>query len=333
MNRDASLPEPVREDAATRAVVAVVIPCYKVERQVCDVIAGIGPEVDFIYCVDDCCPNGSGKHIESHCQDQRVRVIYNERNLGVGGATIAGYRRALQDRARIIVKIDGDGQMNPALIRKFVRPIETSRADYTKGNRFFSPESVRGMPGIRLLGNAVLSFFSKLSTGYWQVIDPANGYTAIHAEVLRMLPLEKISQRYFFESDMLFRLNSVGAVLEDIPMDAVYGNEESNLRIHSIIGEFLFRHMLNFFKRIFYNYFLRDFNIASVELVAGFLMLGFGSGFGAVKWLDSLMSGVAVTAGTVMLAGLPVILGVQFLLSFLAYDMSHSASTPLHRRL
>jgi len=177
-------------------VVAVVIPCYKVVRHICDVIAGIGKEVARIYCVDDCCPDGSGKHIESNCCDSRVTVLYNSRNLGVGGTTMTGYRRAMQDGAQIVLKIDGDGQMNPALIPRFIYPILASRADYTKGNRFFNPESLRGMPAVRLCGNAALSFITKLSTGYWQVMDPTNGYTAIHTRALEQLPLEKISSRY-----------------------------------------------------------------------------------------------------------------------------------------
>lgn len=315
------------------SVVAVVIPCFKVRDAICDVIAGIGDEVALIYCVDDCCPEGSGRHIELNCSDHRVTVLYHTDNRGVGGATMTGYQRAMQDGAGIIVKIDGDGQMDPALIGRFIKPISSSRADYTKGNRFFKLESLRGMPRSRLFGNAVLSFITKLSSGYWHIVDPTNGFTAIHARVLEQLPLDKISCRYFFESDILFRLNTVGAVIEDVPMDAVYGGEHSSLQIHRIIGDFLFKHVRNLFKRVIYNYFLRNFSIASVQMVVGGLLLAFGVGFGLVKWMDSLSSGVAVTAGTVMLAGLPIILGIQFILSFLSYDMNESKQAPLHRRL
>lgn len=320
-------------NADTPIAVAVVIPCYKVTRHICEVIANIGEEVKYIYCVDDCCPEGSGKHIETYCHDARVTVLYNSRNLGVGGATMTGYRRALQDNAQIVVKIDGDGQMDPALIHRFIKPIEVSRADYTKGNRFFKPESLRGMPAVRLLGNTALSFIAKLSTGYWQIVDPTNGYTAIHARVLEQLPLDKISSRYFFESDILFRLNILGAIIEDVPMDAAYGSEQSSLKIHKVIGEFSFKHARNLFKRIIYNYFLRNFSIASVELVVGLLLLGFGMIFGTWKWMESTTTGIPVTAGTVMLASLPVILGIQLLLSFLAYDTRNLPQAPLHKRL
>lgn len=165
---------------------------------------------------------------------------------------MTGYRAALKDGIDIIVKIDSDGQMDPALIIDFVGPIVDGEADYTKGNRFFELEKVKSMPRIRLIGNAILSFMCKLSSGYWNLFDPTNGFTAIHADVARRLPFNSISKRYFFESDILFRLNTLRAVVIDIPMEAEYGDEISNLKISRIVGEFLVKHSKNFIKRIFY---------------------------------------------------------------------------------
>src|SRR3989304_3450683 len=147
--------------------IAVVVPCYKVKKHVLEVIASIGDEVWRIYVVDDACPDGSGKHVEEHCLDQRVRVIYHECNQGVGGAVITGYRAAITDGAEVIVKVDGDGQMDTSLIPNFIEPILAGEADYTKGNRFFDLEEIRAMPKVRLIGNAVLSFLTKLSSGSW----------------------------------------------------------------------------------------------------------------------------------------------------------------------
>jgi len=157
---------------------AVVIPSYRVADHILGVIAAIGPEVDRIYVVDDRCPDGSGSLVEQGCDDRRVTVIFHETNLGVGGAVMSGYRAAIADGMDIIVKIDGDGQMDPGLIGCFVRPIIDGEADYTKGNRFFDLEAVRAMPRVRLFGNALLSFMNKLSSGYWNLFDPTNGYTA-----------------------------------------------------------------------------------------------------------------------------------------------------------
>ena len=244
----------LQTDAQGGPKVAVIIPCYKVVRHVLGVIESIGPQVHANYAVDDCCPDGSGRYIQAHCKDPRVRVCFNAENQGVGGAVMAGYQQAIADGMDILVKIDGDGQMDPALLDDFIAPIIHGEADYTKGNRFFDLEGVRTMPTVRIFGNAVLSIMSKFSTGYWHLFDPTNGYTAIHAAVASRLPFSKISRRYFFETDILFRLNTLGAVVLDVPMQAHYGDEVSGLHIRKIVGEFLVKHLRNSAKRVFYNH-------------------------------------------------------------------------------
>ncbi|MFT9026932.1 glycosyltransferase family 2 protein [Acetobacter indonesiensis] len=311
-----------------RSRIAVVIPCYKVRQHIMDVIAGIGPEVHTIYIVDDCCPDNSGDFVLEHNSDNRVTILKHSINKGVGGAVITGYLAALKDNQDIIIKLDGDGQMDARLIPDFISPLLSGTADYTKGNRFFYLESLKGMPKIRLFGNAILSFMTKLSSGYWHLFDPTNGYTAIHRNALSHLPLEKISNRYFFETDMLFRLNTVQAIVLDIPMDAKYGDEVSNLKISQVALEFLQKNIVNMSKRIFYNYYLRDMSIASFELPFGILMLFVGIAFGISHWVHSLITNSFTSAGTVMLAGLPIIIGSQLILSFISYDI---ASTPNRR--
>lgn len=307
-------------------LIAVVIPAYKVKKQVLSVIQRIDKCVSKIYVIDDCCPEQSGEYVKENCSDNRVSVITHTENQGVGGAVMTGYSAALADNMDIVVKIDGDGQMDPGLLFDFIGPILSGDADYTKGNRFFNLEDLSQMPKIRLFGNAVLSFMNKLSSGYWHLFDPTNGYTAIHSEVLRHLSLEKISKRYFFESDMLFRLNTIRAVVCDVTMESKYGDEVSNLSIRHIWWEFLRKNVRNTASRIFYNYYLRDVSVASFELPLGLGLLLFGVPFGLSKWFDSYAEHSVASAGTVMLASLPVILGVQFLLAFLNYDIR---STPV----
>ncbi len=244
---------------------------------------------------------------------------------------MTGYREALAEGADVMVKVDGDGQMDPALIPDFVAPIVSGEADYTKGNRFFDIETVRAMPTLRLYGNAALSFMTKLSSGYWDLFDPTNGYTAIHADVARRLPFDKISSRYFFETDMLFRLNTLQSVVLDVPMVARYGDEVSNLRVASVVPEFLAKHLRNFAKRVFYNYYLRDMSVASIELPLGLAALAFGVVFGGYHWWRSFADGTSSTAGTVMLSGLPIIVGLQFVLAFLAHDVRAVPTRPIHR--
>ncbi len=311
--------------------ISVVIPCYNVKHHILSVIDSIGSEVSRIYVVDDKCPENTGKYVEEFCKDPRVRVVYNPENKGVGGATMAGYRQAMEDKSDIVVKIDGDGQMNPKLIPRFIQPIIEGCADYTKGNRFYSLESLETMPKIRIFGNAGLSFLSKLTSGYWNIMDPTNGYTAIHASVLSMLPLHKIDNRYFFESDMLFRLNTFRAVVREIPMDAIYGEEKSNLSILKVIKDFPAKHLVRFFKRLYYNYFMRDFNVCSVEIIFGTLLMLGGAIFGLIHWYLSIHRGIPATTGTVMLAALPVIMGFQLFLSAIHYDVMNIPKKPLHK--
>jgi dolichol-phosphate mannosyltransferase len=311
--------------------VAVVIPTYKARDHILGVIREIGPEVARIYVVDDCCPNDSGDFVISNCEDHRVTVIRHIENQGVGGAVMTGYQAAIHDGMSVLVKIDSDGQMDPALIMDFVAPIANGEADYTKGNRFYDLERVRSMPKVRLFGNAALSLLCKLSSGYWNIFDPTNGYTAIHADVARHLPSNKISRRYFFETDMLFRLNTLRAVVVDVPMEAKYGDEISNLRISKIIAEFAVKHGRNLLKRIFYNYYLRDMSLASIELPLGLLMATFGSVYGTYHWINSVQTGIPAQTGTVMLAAMPVLIGLQLILAFLSYDIASLPQRPLHR--
>lgn len=318
---------------ADSAKVSVVIPCFKVSGQVLDVLAAIGPEVSNVYVVDDCCPEGTGALVEANTTDPRVQVLYNPQNRGVGGAVLRGYASAIADGADIIVKIDGDGQMDPRILPRMIRPIRKGQADYTKGNRFYDLAGLGQMPALRVFGNSGLSFLAKLSTGYWTIFDPNNGYTAIHAKVARNLPIAKISKRYFFETDMLFRLYTLRAVVVDIPMHANYGSEISNLREWRVAFEFLVKHLRNFCKRIVYSYFLRDMSIASLELLFGVVLLGFGLVFGTYRWLEALHLGTVTPLGIIMLAALPVLLGLQLVLAFLSYDIANVPKRTVHEDL
>ncbi len=313
--------------------IAVVLPCFKSSGQVLGVIAKLPTFIDRIYVIDDACPEETGAHVSSNMNDARLVVIGHAKNQGVGGAVISGYLAALNDGIDIVIKIDSDGQMEPALIPTFISPIVEGRADYTKGNRFFELESLRDMPRVRLFGNAALSLVNKFSSGYWDVMDPTNGYTAIHTKVLRRLPLDKVAKRYFFESDMLFRLGVMRALVVDIPMDAVYADENSNLRVGSVLVDFPGKYLSRFFKRMFYNYLLRDFNAGSVQLLLGAMMFSAGSTFAFWHWYLSITTGVAATSGTVMLAAMPMLLGGHLLIGALNYDIASVPRRCLHQLL
>jgi dolichol-phosphate mannosyltransferase len=319
---------------ATAPKLAVVIPCYKVRRHLRSVIEAIGPEVSTIYCIDDGCPEHSVEEVQKQIPgEKRLRVIKHSRNEGVGAAVLSGYKAALDDGADVIVKIDGDGQMDPIFIPQLVSYILKGEADYVKGNRFYHLEGVRPMPWPRLLGNAGLSFLTKISTGYWHLFDPTNGFTAIHSSVVRELTFKKIHPRFFFESDMLFHLNLLRAVVLEVPMEAIYADEKSNLNPCGPLVLFPLLHLRNFLTRLFYSYFLRNFSIASLNLLIGSLFLAFGIIFGLTKWITNAKLGVVTTPGTVMISALSTILGTQLLIGFLSYDMADVPHTPIWPRL
>jgi dolichol-phosphate mannosyltransferase len=316
---------------SNRSDVVVVIPAYRVSSQILNVISQIGHEVTHIVVVDDSCPEHTGQLVERECKDPRVQVLYHSENKGVGGAMISGYQHALKLDPDVVVKLDGDGQMNPIEIPKLIKPVLDFDADYSKGNRFFNIETLRSMPKMRLIGNAGLSFFSKLSSGYWSVFDPNNGFTAISGKVLKRIDLTKIDSGYFFESDMLFRLNLTKAVVRDVPMNAFYGDESSSLSILKVIYEFPIKHFRNLLKRVFYNYFLREFSLASLNLFAGVLLLIYGAVYGSLNWLESRSTGIPSGEGSLILFTVTVLMGFQLLVSFFAYDIGHEPKSAISR--
>lgn len=306
-----------------------MVPCYRVRARVLEVLERIGPEVNLIFVVDDRCPEESGRLVQAQVSDRRVKVLFRESNGGVGAAMITGFRAALAAGATIVVKIDGDGQMDPKLIPRFIQPIERGRADFVKGTRFHTLHSAERMPLVRALGNAALSFMTKLSSGYWSTFDPTNGYFAVHAAALRAIDMKNLSPRFFFESDLLIKLGDVRAVVADLPMTAVYSGEKSNLSPFRVLFPFLGRHVYAFVRRIIYTYYLRDFNLASLSLLAGLPAFLFGVIFGALAWRQSNLTGIPATTGTVMVAVLPIVMGFQLLLFFFSYDIGNAPRQPV----
>ena len=319
--------------------IAVVIPCYRAAATVLDVIRAVPDEVERIYVVDDFCPDGTAALVDGAVAAPRVVLLRNPENLGVGGAVKKGYREALADGADIVVKLDGDGQMDPAFIPRLTAPIAAGEADYAKGNRFarrhLMPAAAAGgrrMPALRRIGNSLASFFHKGVTGQWGVIDPANGYTAIHRAALEAIDLEATADCYFFETDMLFQLGLAGAVVKDVPLPARYAGEVSSLRVRNVATRFPGLALHRFLKRIALRYFLDDFNVASMQMLIGLPLLLAGTALGFYHWLGALESGVAASAGTVMFAALPIILGFQLMLAAIGYDVARRPDVPLSRR-
>ena len=301
--------------------ICVIIPCYRVKNQILKVIQTIPAIIDKVYVIDDCCPEESGLYLERNNFDSRVEIIFHSINKGVGGALKTGYQKAIEDGFDIAIKIDGDGQMDPNLIPKFITPLIHNKADYTKGNRFFRLKYLKTMPKVRLFGNSGLSFITKLSTGHWNVMDPTNGYTAIRIDVLDFVDLDSIDNRYFFETDLLYQLGLIRARVVDIPMVAVYEDEHSSLSIKKVLFEFSWKHFKLFFKRIGINYFLRDFNIGSIFLILGTIFTLITLISGIPLWVHNAELSLETPVGTIIKYLLFSLIGLGGLSGWIMYDI------------
>lgn len=241
--------------------VIVVIPCYMVSNKILQVINEIPKYIDKIVCIDDKCPQNSGKKIlNKFSKKKKVVVLFNKSNLGVGGATMKGYIYAKKKNADIIIKIDGDGQMCIKDFKNFLDKLIKKKGDYIKGNRLTKKSDFKKMPKIRLVGNLILSYLSRLTSGYWNIFDFTCGFVCFNSTILDKINLKKISKDYFFEIDFINNLYFARTKIEDVKTKIIYNDEKSNLKIHKVIFPFLYKMFKNFFKRIIY-FHIKKFNI------------------------------------------------------------------------
>jgi dolichol-phosphate mannosyltransferase len=311
--------------------IAAVIPAFNVAGTI-EAVAGAMPDlITHVIVVDDGSTDGTASLVENlAARDARIELVHRDANGGVGAAMVTGFRRALELRAQIVVKIDGDGQMPLAFLPKLVTPLLDGRADYVKGNRFRDFEAIRQMPVLRRLGNLALSFLAKAATGYWNLFDATNGYTAIRGEVLAALPLQRVDRRWFFEISMLTRLYLAGAVVKDEPIPARYEGAPSNLSVAHILVDFPGRLVYAFLRRVVLRYFVYDFTIASLHLGAGLPLFVAGVLFGGYKWYWYASHRLAAPTGTVALAAVMIILGFQLLLSATVLDLQAVPRDPIN---
>ena len=310
--------------------IAVVIPCYRVEREINDVIANLPGYLKYIIVVDDASPDKTAEVVrESTQKDRRIILICHEKNQGVGGATLTGFRKALALGAQIIVKVDGDGQMDTTYLPDLLTPLIEGRADYTKGNRFRDFQALQEMPLVRRVGNMTLGFLTKAATGYWTLLDPANGFVAIRSNVLAQLALDQIDRTFFFETSMLANLYLIKAVVKDVSIPARYQGEISNLAVHKIVLEFPIKLLRTFIRRLILKNLIYDFSMESIYIVAGLPLLLFGLIFGITRWVAYASRNIPAPTGTVMLPTLSVLLGVQFMIAAIEIDLRSTPTEPL----
>ena len=310
--------------------IVAVIPCYRVEKEIQSVLGAVPSYIKYVIVVDDASPDSTADLVVASAKiDDRILLIRHPSNQGVGGAMITGYQKAWDKGAQIIVKIDGDGQMDMDRLPELLKPLIEGRADYTKGNRFRDFVSLQKMPLIRRIGNMGLAFLAKAATGYWNLFDPTNGFSAIRAEALAQLPLQQIDRTYYFETSMLAYLYLIGAVVKDVPMPARYRGEVSSLSIQRVLFEFPFKLIATLIRRLLLKNFIYDFSMASIYLLIGLPLLMFGLTFGIYKWIQYASRGIPAPTGTVMLPTLSVLLGIQLLLSAIEIDLRSVPMEPI----
>lgn len=302
---------------------AVVIPYYNASNHIANVVAKLPDSIFAVIIVDDVSKEVlPEKDIRDSINPKTELVILrNDLNLGVGGATKRGFQYAITMNVDVVVKVDADDQMDTSYIPQLLKPLLKNKAEMSKGNRFRDLEALKKMPFTRRFGNLFLSFLTKIATGYWNNFDPTNGFIAIKVSVLKKIDINKLSNRYFFETSLISELYFVKARIKDVAMPAIYGDEKSSMRLWTIPVSFSLRLFKLFIKRLVKQYLLYDFCLGSIYLIIGLPLFLFGVIFGVYEWIHYASMNVPAPTGTIMVVALTVILGFQLLLQGLQYDV------------
>ena len=287
--------------------ICVVVPAFNEEHSIGKVIESIPEFVDHIVVVDDGSTDSTAQIAASYPRkDVRVELLKRLGRGGVGAAIISGHERVIQLSGDIAAIIAGDGQMDPEYLPTLLDKI-LEGYDYAKGNRFLVEGHLSGMPKYRMFGNFMLSIFSKIASGYWNVFDHDNGYTAIRCTTLRKLPLNRLSRDYNFERDMLVQLNILGARVADVPIESRYPDRYSKMRLYTFIPKASFFLMRRFFQRIFKKYLFNDVKPFGILFPPGLLLFVWGFFYGVyltyLRYLDPRH--ISPSTGTVMISVLP----------------------------
>jgi len=310
--------------------IGVVVPAYNEEMLIGETLNNIPAYVDKIYVVDDGSTDKTVEVVEGFAEnDGRTILIRHEENKGVGAAIVSGYKKALEDGTDVVAVMAGDNQMDAAFLPSLLDPIIEGEADYAKGNRLLSPEYRRGMSKWRFFGNSILTFLTKMASGYWQLMDPQNGYTAISEQALERINLDLIYPWYGYCNDLLVKLNVYGFRVVDVPHPARYGKEKSKIKYSKYIPKVSWLLLKDFLWRLKMKYVVLSFH----PLVLFYL-------FGVILGVSGFLGGIYslyykfVLGGSIFVRGvlslLIFIIGLQFLLFAILFDMQQENSKRWH---
>lgn len=305
---------------------AVVVPAFRAAGTIGAVLRAVPGYADFIIVVDDASDDDLFREVEK-VGDPRVVYIRHEKNTGVGGSVVTGFKKALALSADLVAKVDADGQMDPAFLDRFAAAAVRFHCDYVKANRFGHLSALPAMPRSRLLGNLALSLLTKFASGCWNVFDPQNGFVLITRGMLKRLDLSALDRGYFFENSMLVNLNILRARIAEIYIPARYGGEASSMKIGSILASFPGKLARAFFRRMFQKYVFRGLSPVALLAAAGAGLMGWGALWSAAAWAKSAATSVPATAGTVVLGLLPLLLGFACMLQALVMDVADQGAS------
>jgi glycosyltransferase involved in cell wall biosynthesis len=299
--------------------VAVVVPAYDEEALVGPTVCAIPSFVDRIYVVDDASRDSTADRAAS--ADPRAKVIRHETNRGVGAAIVTGYKRAIADEVDVTCVMAADGQMDPEDLETLANAVASGAVDYAKANRLASGQAYRLIPKTRFFGNAILSFLTKIASGYWHIADSQSGYTAVSLETLRMLELDRLYPRYGFPNDVLVQLNVWNRRVRDYPSRPIYGvGERSGIRLWKVVPTIAWLLLKRFCWRLGQKYVIRDFHPLVLFWAAGAVLFTAGLLLGIVETALRL-AGNGIPAATVVLVAVLLISGLQLLLWAMWLDM------------
>ena len=309
--------------------IAIVVPAYNEQLLIRDTLTTIPPFVEKIYVIDDCSRGATWSVIQDHAEnDPRIVPIRHPENRGVGAAIVTGYRKVVEDGIDIAAVMAGDNQMDPLVMPSLIDPLIQNKADYTKGNRLLSPEYRKGMSRWRFVGNTILTFLTKFSSGYWKLMDPQNGYTAISRKALERINLDSLYPRYGYCNDLLVKLNVFGFRVMDVEMPARYGREQSKIKYSNYIFRVSWLLFCDFFYRLRQKYVVLSFHPLVIFYLFGFFitLIGFIAGLFSLYY-------VFIEGGPLFVRGVLSLLifaiGLQFLSFALLFDIQENREISL----
>jgi glycosyltransferase involved in cell wall biosynthesis len=307
--------------------IALVIPARNEERLIGPTLESVPDLIDRVYVIDDGSTDQTGAQVE-RCRraDTRIELLQHAANQGVGQAIITGYRRASRDGHDIAVVVGGDHQMPMEQIVDLLEPLVDGHADYTKGNRFLMPDSgLEDMPWTRFVGNALISIMTKVASGYYKVFDVVDGFTAVTKRAIDLINWDHAWKGYGYPMDFLVRLNAYGLRVRDVPRRAIYLEGERQSQIKGLRYAVRVSPMLvrGFFWRLCARYLVRDFHPLFFFYLLGLVLFPVGVVYGGclvfMQWI-----GEGVTGPRSVVCALMILMGIQFLLFAMLYDMQES---------